>query len=214
MIINPYIIKPFNLADLPEIKEIWLSENGVALSGSDVLTWTGINGTVLTGLVGNRPTFVPDAINSLPAIRFNGVDQFMTGTILDIGHVFVVLKPTGNETYGSLLSTTTNHVIIRGTSDVLYFSVASIFGETGTLDNMYKNSSLYSGMAFDSEWALYNTSGTPVSGVLELGRDTSGGGYAAGDIAAIIILDKQLTSGNRIDAQTFLLNKYGLPQLM
>ena len=61
-------------SDLPNLYDWWNPSTGVSLSGSNVLTWTGYNGTVLSPYTGgNYATFSASdaAWNSQPSILIN-----------------------------------------------------------------------------------------------------------------------------------------------
>jgi hypothetical protein len=65
-----------------ESLELWLeADAGLTLSGSNVTRWADQSGSgtdAAQTVEANQPTLTANAINSLPAVSFDGVDDFMT----------------------------------------------------------------------------------------------------------------------------------------
>jgi len=128
---------------------------------------------------------------------------------MTMGHVFIVMTPSGTEAYGSLFSTIQSHIIIRESVSNMYFSNASIFGEITTANNMRVNE--VSSTTLGTTKQQFNTKGTPVSNqTLAVGRDFNGGTYASGDIYEILIYNVSLSNTDRDTVENYLQTKYSL----
>ncbi len=211
------IVFPFSFFKQPQTGPVppvsaglvgWYIGSDVQSSGGFVDTWTDNsgNGNDLTQTVSaSRPT------DNSNRVTFDGSNDFMTGsTTMTIGHVFIVMTPSGSESYGSLFSTVSKHIIIRDTNgSSMYFSVVSIFGESPTATNMRVNEAASTTLGFTQK--QFNTKGTPVSNQrLAVGRDFNGGTYASGDIYEILIYDTQLSDTDRNTVEDYLQTKYSL----
>ena len=185
----------------------WYVGSDVELTGGVVSTWpdnSGNNNDLVQAISDSRPSHNTDRVT------FNGSDEFMTGsTNMTIGHVFIVMTPSGTEAYGSLFSTIQSHIIIREDANNMYFSFLSIFGEGPTATNMRVNE--VASTTLGTTKKQFNTKGTPVSSLrLGVGRDFNGGTYASGDIYEILIYNVSLSDTDRDTVENYLQTKYSL----
>jgi hypothetical protein len=223
---------------------VWLrADAGAVTSGSALTQWSDQstnNRNATQGTASNRPTLVNGAINGLPAVRFDGVDDFLTFDLPVNGlggiSLFVVTANTQNQNGGpsgaERAALFWNENAGWGT---LYLSpyqssVSFRFGttqpENGT--NYVRSASI--GSAFTLSTAIKNgttdslyVNGTQVvnaGGKLptiaacqatgSLGRGYNDNTYYAGDIAEVLIYNRALTTIERQQVEQLLISKYGL----
>ena len=186
----------------------WYIGSTVQSSGGFVDSWTdnsGNNNHLTQTVSGSRP------VSNTDMVTFDGSNDFMTGTTTTtIGHIFIVMTPSGTESYGSLLSTTAKHILIRdASSNNMYFSFVSIFGASSTSANMRVNE--VASTTLGTTKKQFNTKGTPVTSQrLAVGKDFNGGTNASGDIYEILVYNVELSNTDRNTVEDYLQTKYSL----
>jgi hypothetical protein len=205
-IINPFIFAAASPIPTTGLK-IWLKGDvGVIESTGAVDTWQDQsgNGNDLTQTANStfRPTYSTDHL------VFDGSNDFLSATTqCTFGHYFIVMTPSGTQSYGSLIATATRHCLIRdAATNNLYTSAVKIFGG---LANVRKNESTSTNLGTTK--AQWNDKGTAETNLrLLLGKDINGGGAAAGDIYEVIVYDAALSDTDRNTVEDYLQAKYGL----
>lgn len=220
--------KPFSPSDIFGLK-LWLEADSLVLSDGDpVSTWADQSGTSndATASLTLRPLYKTNQINTtLPVVRFDGVNDVMTYPN-DPGQptsTFVVGRindtPANQQTYATFVISSPATAGLRlcatlGTTDWGSYSNAADFGAGEVLTNgqfylleltaSASESKLYRGgtLKGTSAFGIYGSTNTN-----KIGADIN---FLKGDIAAILIYDSVLTSGQRASVELYLTNKYGL----
>ncbi len=214
---------PTDISDL----EFWVAANlGLSLNNGDpVPTWPDQSGNgrdATQGVGAARPTFITNAVNGQPVIRFDGVDDRMgTGAfaLVQPEHIFLVIKMNAdvvNDTvYDGVAGNrmrmyrtgapANRHVIFAGAANV------------GTIDldlvAYHYITNLYNGAAssarLDGVAAGAGNPGANNGGGVTLGG-VGGAQTAAMDMAEFMVYSRALTDAERGQIETYLADKYGL----
>ena len=185
---------------------------------------------------GFRPALVPDVLNGLPVVRFSG-GQFMglSGQVLtsQVFSIIVVTRDTSASTsYRELISnwdpayagnsvffgtTAQSPVRARFTDD--FGGAATGQSGVGTITNPASHF-IFTGVSGSNHVALYQNTGTltnrssplttrTLSGNYVIGRQGSlTAEYWTGDIAEMLVYDRELSPGELSSLWQFLLSKY------
>lgn len=206
--------------------ELWLDSGvGITKDGSDLVsTWAdqsgnGNDAAQATGT--NQPLWVDSVLNSRPAIRFDGSDNFLRiANSVTVGTLFVVSKYdlASFSSYPGIVGAAS------GSSEPTYM-LAGQNGLTTFYDNslyclfyskIYNNEVLtldYSPMtSFKITYGLANaTYWTPTAYTnMDIGRNQINNAYWDGDIVEVIVYDTVLGASDIADVITYLDAKYGL----
>ena len=219
---------------------LWLKADA-GVSGSPVSQWSdqsvnARNATQATG--GSQPALVATAINGLPAVRFDGVNDFLTynlpvNSLAGMTMVLVAANtanPVGvpgpqnaalfwNETdpWGAVyLSPFQDEVNFRfGTTQVsnnlVYLrpvSVSSFTLTTAIKDGTTETLYVNGIQRLSQGGKLAAVAGAEDTG--NLGRGYDDNTYFAGDIAEVLVYDRALTAAERRNLEAYLDSKYAL----
>lgn len=214
----------------------WLRASDVTTSGSNVTTWQDISGTGNSGTNGaNQPTLVNSAVNGLPAVNFSGtqflqmpagMSNFTSGMT-----AMVVAKPASVSAGARLFdfgngATSDNVILSLPSSTGLTFSTyngstaSSATASSGvSLGNFQLLEALYSGtntatLFQNSSQLAQSTSMQTLNNLTRnnnfLGQDSVGGNRFNGQIAELLIWNRQLSITERTAVEGYLLGKYQL----
>ena len=215
----------------------WLRASNVTTSGSNVTTWNDVSGSLNDASNGsNQPTLVSNAVNGLPAVNFSG-SQFLQApagfSTFTSGLTSMLVGKPASVSAGARLFDYGN----GATSDNIIMSLPSSTGLTFSTYNSSTGSSATasSGVTlgnFQLLEALYNGSNTVnlyVNGASVgssssmqtlqnltrnsnyIGQDNSGGNRYNGQIAEMLLWNRQLTPAERAAVEGYLLSKYQVP---
>ena len=223
---------------------LWLrADAGTVLNGSAVTQWTdqssnNRNATQTSGA--NQPLLVSSAVNGLPAVRFDGVNDYLTFNLPVNGlggmSIFLVAANTLNQDgVGSQAERAAlfwNETAFWGTVYLSPFQSAVNF-RFGTTQS--DNRTIYTrptsvGSDFTLSTAVKNgtTDSLYVNGTLavsqggklatiagcrdtgNLGRGYDDNTYYAGDIAEVLVYSRALSSAERVAVEQYLDSKYRL----
>ncbi|HTG44559.1 MAG TPA: LamG-like jellyroll fold domain-containing protein, partial [Verrucomicrobiae bacterium] len=223
---------------------LWLrADAGVALSGSAVSQWSdqsGNNRHALQATSASQPLLSNSALNGLPALRFDGVNDFLAFTLpingLNGMSIFLVgansQNQSGGGTHAEKAALFWNETAGWGTAYLTPFqsTVNMRFGTTQANNQILYSRPSSAGTAFTLTEAIKNGTTDTLyingSNVVNQGgkfssiagcRDTAniGRGYNdnsffAGDIAELLIYTRALGAGERTTVEQYLGAKYGL----
>jgi hypothetical protein len=212
----------FSPTDIAGLK-IWLKADSLSLSDGDpVGTWADQSGlgNSPTSSGSNRPTYHTAVINGLPAVQFDGVDDYLTKsfTLAQPEHVFLVVRQDSWVLGGSILDGTSLFVMLiqqyPGTPSVIAY--AGGFGPNPTsplgwslFEVLFNGAS--SEFRINAGSATTGDVGASNGGGITLGaRGDTVSQYAAVTIAEVIVYDSALSSTDRGHLETYLMSKYGL----
>lgn len=233
--------KPFSPADIAGL-QLWLKADAITGlgDGDAITTWTdssgnGNNATQSTS--GKKPLYKTNIQNGLPAVRFDGSDDAMTGaTITGLGTSSISLFVTAN---GGAIAANQERVLfgIRGYTDGFNFERSSWGGRLELYNN---NASIGSGdglpnsgfsaklLAVVKDYGVRvtlfingenkNTStnatlcGTFTNGSYDIGDATLRGDDRTylGDIFEVILYNVALTDSQRQNIENYLNTKWAL----
>ncbi len=212
----------------------WLRSDNVLLSGSNVTTWKDISGSGNSASnASNQPTFVANAINGMPAINFSG-SQFLQAPAgfsnFTSGLTAILMAKPSSVSAGARLfdygngATSDNIIMSLPSSTGLTFSTynsstsSSATASSGaTLGNFQILESLYNGsntatLFVNGTQAAQSTSMQTLNSLIRsnnfLGQDNSGGNRFNGQIAEMLLWNRQLSSAERTAVEGYLLSKY------
>ncbi len=220
----------------------WLKADELGLSnGASVDTWTDDSGVLnhATASGSARPTFITNAVNGLPVLRFNGSSNYMeangvatdlsSGTSMTI--LYVVKKTGSSQGYVSQLSQgTIEYDVARfgfATGNTLRIRTEPITAEyhdaTGDAVDQFR---VYSATVNSTEVKMWQNGSLKISDATDpsynmslaqyysIGQEWDGAGMPSdffdGDIAEILVFDSVLNTVDRQDLEFYLGDKYNL----
>lgn len=212
----------------------WLSAGNVTLSGSNVTTWQDISGTGNNASNGaNQPTLVTGAINGLPAVNFSGSQflQMPAGMAnFTSGMTAIIVASPSSVSAGARLfdfgngATSDNVIMSLPSTTGLTFSTyngstaSSATASTGiNLGQFQLLEALYSGTntatLFQNGTQLVQSTTMQTLNNLTrnncyLGQDSAGGNRFNGQIAELLLWNRQLSVTERTSVEGYLLGKY------
>lgn len=214
----------------------WLRASNVTTSGSNVTTWNDVSGSLNDASNGaNQPTLVSSGVNGLPSVNFSG-SQFLQcpsgfSTFTSGLTAMFVAKPSSVSAGARLFdygngATSDNIILSLPSSTGLTFSTynsstsSSVTASSGvTLGNFQLFESLYNGsntanLYVNGSSAATSSSMQTLQNLIRsnnyIGQDNSGGNRFNGQIAEMLLWNRQLTAAERSAVEGFLLGKYQL----
>lgn len=181
----------------------------ITLSGSNVSQWNDKSGNgrhLGMGTAGNQPAYdTTGSFNGLNSVNFDGSTDYMTASVsFSIGWQICAVVPEGLQSYGSPLSYTTKHGLIREDTTLTQYTVGShAWGSTISRVNSVLST------AMNVTASIYDNGGTPQSLTPQVGRDSNGGTYEVCQLGEIILLDQQPTTEIREKLEGYLAWKWG-----
>ncbi len=207
--------------------QLWLrADAGVPSGAGDY--WADQSGAENHGIQpasASTGILVPNAINGLPVMRFDGNSDFLkfTNALPDVGTVFFVVKEDSSAnsvTRRTLLSSTTSPGDFRGGNQATATSVGTIWDVTVASARVRNGSTNVNGVPVDgttflrprtmSVISLTTTSGSGTAAASLFGAYNATGEFWWGDLAELIIYDQRLDAGKRQQVETYLKVKYGI----
>lgn len=218
--------------------KLWLDATQMGLSdGTAVTTWTDLStaGNNFTqSTAGNKPVFHTNIINSLPAVQFDGTDDFMSSAANPVAvplSAFVVTQPTLNtasqKSYATIIHAVTTSVGLFMAARLTTNFWGTFVTTSGDLSS---TNALTSGTNYLLENTVASVGAIPflyqrgvqvaTSANSEIGPANGGGGLGkdlinanrqyAGYIAEVLIYDTVLSSGDRATVENYLIAKWAL----
>jgi hypothetical protein len=203
--------------------KLWLKADSLVLSDNDpVSTWSDSSGNAndVTAAGSARPTYKTNIQNGLPAVRFDGTSDVLTGTFtFDYGTILAVcnFNSAGNFPNYNGLVVTQNGAL--GSDDLFT-------GDGSGTTNLYNAGGL--GPFGNNIWInavqmldfspltttklIAGVDSTPLSKTsINIGNDPAAGSrFWNGDVLEVIIYDTALSDANRIRVQDYLIAKWAL----
>lgn len=227
-------LAPQSAPTLPPIlytSKYWFSADTITglADGDPVTLWPDQSGNLndATQSGSHCPTFKTSIINSLPVVRFDGADDFMTfpvatftywtlflvqqtsnagaglgpGDSIVLGYTALNYQVRIGESGGNILS-----MYVQGVSDVSPSTLSTPRTSFSLIE--YNHSS--SGVEFWENGNSLGTSGHLGSLIIDSIMALFGSYCGAGDIAEILIYDSALSDPDRGSVESYLMTKYGL----
>lgn len=223
---NPYLIDSSAL-------RLWLkADRAEANNGQPVLSVKNatddlIDFAQVTTTPNLAPTFITNAINNRPALRFDGIDDFLTSTTTSIhttnGLSIIVVGKTSNtasdnQTYISKFNITNKEWRLQNdefnvVNDTLNFSNNNTnFNILSAL--LSPTTSPQLSIAINNNTASTATGTTPITNTSEpiiVGANNQGSaGFLNGDIAEILVYNKKLSTTELNKVRAYMNNKYSI----
>ncbi|GAB5408308.1 MAG: hypothetical protein BalsKO_06730 [Balneolaceae bacterium] len=213
--------------------QLWLrADEGAAIeSNASVSEWRDISGNLNHAIQTSnisQPTKNLDVINGKSAIRFDGLDDFMsTSTALELGlndsalEVFIVAK-SSSATSETLVSSEANQyaLSLNSNNSGITARPGNYSNSFGTIGE-YSNNQAHIFSYYLDENGMYirvdgTSSGNAISGsfkssdqtTLSFGIDGSGANNFSGDIAEVLIFNRVLSSSERSTIDSTLSVRY------
>lgn len=208
----PIEFSPLDLGNLL----LWVeADYGITLNGSNVSQWadkSGNNNHLLQATAANQPTYATNQINGLPAITFDGTNDFLNLT----SNIHI---STGDRTNVAIYkrNSTANQGIFTATSnDYAYLQIGALWfsgynqyisGSTMTTGSWYvRTTAVTTNVSTDyySNGANIGSSGAnPDEFIYTIGSDLGSNGYLNGQLYGLLVFGKKLSG-----AEMTLLNNY------
>lgn len=211
-----YAHAQFNPTQLPGLR-MWLrSDQGVQLNGTFVSQWTDQSGNgnhAASSPNAYRPVYTPDAINGLPALSFDGIDDFLQfPEIADVRTVFWVIRehPEANSsTSRPLLGWNGGLNFLRGDNMQLW-------------NGLYASPQVFNGQTRLNGNNVVGTNALLLPGFNVVGLRTAGAVQAShltqeanifyrtwwGDFAELIVFDEPLSDAQMAQVEAYLFDRY------
>lgn len=220
-------------AVLPGVLSWFDSGMGLALSNNDpVGTWPSqisVTYDMAQATADNKPLYITGAVNGLPAIRFDGSNDFLNMPDPDMttGNVFIVLSATtsladrrlwcpsttGTSPGGGLMFSNNNKFsAINASGNVIEMSDALSVDTWYVLSTVHA-AFLISGYINGVACATTVSSTTAHTEIMGLGNRTFGsyGSYFKGDIASVIVVKGTvLSDADRELTEAYLMTRFGI----
>ena len=214
--------------------KLWFSAGrGVQTGANSVVTsWrelSGLDNNTEQSVEGYQPTLVEDAINSQPAVHFNGSTSYLViPQSADLGlsnsnyEIFIVGKSSSAATQFLISGGLGEQEIhLNGSSGVRFIPTAGKLVDAGTIGqftndepfllNMKATNTLGSTRINNSLLGTLNQSTqSSADNQMVIGTRTGGTFWYDGDIAEIIFYNKELSVSARDSVHNFLATKYGI----
>lgn len=198
----------------------WLNLN----DGDGVASWpdlSGNNNTATAASAALRPTFVTNALNGKPAVRFDGTDDLLslTSAVTTVRTVFIVMKwDWQDKDYAPILGSTSVHdfhgqtetpnesdtVFSTWTNDYLEYGTAWVNGTSTGPAAVTKNRSAFKLLEFQTQTGQ-NVQFNNISN----DRGWTGRNIH-GDVAELMVFSTNLSTADRQKLQRYIRDKYGL----
>jgi hypothetical protein len=222
---NPYLIAPSAL-------RLWLkADRAEANNGQPVLSIKNATDDLIDFAQVNTasnlaPRLITNAINNRPALRFDGVDDFLTSTTTSIhttnGLSIIVVAKTSNiansnQTYISKFNTTNREWRLQNdefniVNNVLNFSNSNT--NFNILSALWEPTSPQLSIAINNNSATTTTGAATITNTSEpiiVGANNQGStGFLNGDIAEILVYNKKLSTDELNKVRTYMNAKYNL----
>lgn len=219
---NPYVIDPLAL-------RLWLKADRAEVNnGQPVLSVKNATDDLIdfaqkTDQSSRAPKLITNAINNRPALRFDGVDDFLTGTTTSIQNtglsVIVVGKISNitntDQTYISKFNTTNQEWRLQNDEFNIVSNTLN-FSNNNTIFNilsaLWAPSNPQLSVAINNNTASTATGATTIATTNEpiiVGANNQGSaGFLDGDIAEILVYNKRLSTDELNKVRTYLNTKY------
>lgn len=225
--------KPFTPASISNLA-IWVKvDSGVlnnaganASNGEAVKTWTNLatGGNFTQGTAGSRPLFVTNVQNGLPAVRFDGTDDYLSNTTFagsSAMTIFVVTKAT-TSTFVSKRFFSTNSatasVLASGSFQYVNNQAAGVVDLGGIDTNPsiislnYASTSSVTGAVNGTAVAAFdpNDSFASATGFTLAATDNTGALPVDCDIHEVIVYNASLSTSDMTNVTNYLSTKYAI----
>lgn len=224
--------RPFSPLNVSGLK-LWLDASAITgLNNNDsVTTWTdlsgqGNNATQATG--SRKPTYKTAILNSLPVVRFDGVDDYLANASLVLAQpatIFVVVQQSGGSIdYRILYDGTTSTTVMAltyvvSTTKWSAYGGTAFVGQSGTTGSNVPKcvSSIYNGASTE----IRINGGTAATGnggsqgwtggfTLGDGWQRTGRYATTADIGEILAYNSALSASNRAAVENYLIAKWAV----
>jgi len=224
---NPYVIDPKAI-------RLWLKADRAEANNNNPVfsvknsTDDLIDFAQLTNAPNLAPTLITNAINNRPALRFDGIDDFLTSTTTSIhtdnGLSIIVVGKTSNtannnQTYIGKFDTTNNEREWRLQNDEFNITDSNLsFANNNTnfniLTALWSPSSPQMSLSINNNPETTSTGATSITNTTEpiiVGANLQGStGFLNGDIAEILVYNKKLSIDELNKVKTYMNSKYNL----
>jgi len=222
---NPYIIAPSAL-------RLWLkADRTEANNGQPVLSVKNatddlIDFAQVTTTPSLAPTLITNAINNRPALRFDGIDDFLTSTTTSIhttnGLSVIVVGKTSNtannnQTYISKFNSTNREWRLQNDEFNIINNTLNFSNNNTNFNILYAlwaPSSPQLSVATNNNAVSTATGATTITTTNEpiiVGANNQGStGFLNGDIAEILVYNKKLSDTELTKVLTYFNNKYSI----
>lgn len=210
-------------SDIPGLAGWWKADSLALSDGAAVSSWADSSGgghTAAQATGSLQPVYKTNIVNGKPVVRFDGVDDYLTATIVSDAQPtqwFLVFKAADSGVIRFLVASGQS-ILRHSSSDLMLINaptdVWGTYTHSGAAWSVFTatfngaSSKLY--MAGDAGQAV-STPGANTTGTgLTIGADGSLTRSWSGDIAEIVHYNRELNADERADVHTYLAAKYGL----
>jgi hypothetical protein len=220
-----YTVAAFSPTDVANLK-VWLKADQISLADNDPIdTWADQSGNALdvTASSTARPTYQTNELNSLPIVRFDGINDALTRSsftnLSQPNTIFCIRKhlstPTGHEIDGDTGAGARNLVgYLSGPVYALYAGTV-LSGGTLAVDTWELTEAVFNGgsstLHVNGASTLSGAAGAQaLGGVLRIGGGDGASFFFGGDMAEVVIYNADIGSTNRGLVRAYLCSKWAL----
>jgi len=217
-------------AQIPQGASFWLrADTGVTYNSTVVSEWFDQSGSPKSAyqtIPINEPTYVPNGLNKLPVIRFDGKYQY-----LDCAPIYPVAKDytisivakindfsqTNNlvSGYGHAIFLGGNYypIVLNDTTQPWKMATSQIpmpINQAAIITVLFKQATQTASIYINGEFAGSGIVGTNHDKQMFIGAFQEGNSLLSGDLAEIVLYPSALTDTTRKQVESYLFNKYAI----
>ncbi len=206
--------------------ETWVNASHLSLSNNDLVTsWTDFSGNVNNADqvdVSKQPVFLTNQINGLPAVSFDGVNDYLdfsSSITATATTIFTVVRPTSSD-YRSILAIDNHHISYGRSTIRAEFPTGALKAsksQSFSISQMYTDSESISatsvsltngGTPFNrTRTGFYNLTNNSIGSLFYTGSNKF---FFQGEMAEIIVFNEELNLARRNIISNYLAAKYNL----
>lgn len=194
---------------------LWVSADEITgkYDNDNISSWpdlSGIGNNMVQATGGFQPLYKTGVVNGLPALLFDGIDDFLQSpSLAGIKTVVVVAKYDGatfDHGYGGLITGASGDIWMLGSSGTENWYIAESSGMT-----WYKDGNATSYGVANAWHCFIATYPAGKNQMIQTGRDRVYSGWQwHGYVAEIIAYSDVISAADRIDLDALLRSKYGI----
>lgn len=193
----------------------WYAADALALNDADpVASWSDLSGEghdLAQATSGSRPSYRTNGLNSLPVVRHDGTDDFLTGGSAFVAHHWLVVAKHDGPNFANYLGLITGTG--AGDGEIILVGAAgsnTFYDDPGqtTVNRLAGVASLDAPMSAFGIVSVSSVAGWNVTP--QIGKDRNTARFWIGDIAEAIAYDAVLSTTDLNSVAGYLADKYGL----
>lgn len=211
---------PFSPTQIAGLK-LWLKASTINLTdGTAVSSWadsSGLGNNVSQATGAQQPIYKTGIVNGKPIVRFDGVNDLLSGSDLGLSQPFTVccvVKASSGGIFQDIVDQGVPSATVHNSNNFAMYAGNTVDGSTNIIGAFHTFIGIYNGASstgytngnsdISGDVGAFNTSG------LTIGNNAGATSSFTGDIAEVLIYNSALSSTNRSNIQSYLKTTYGL----